>query len=50
MTKLGGVDVGNKLSQLNPSDIASITVLKGASAGALYGSEAGNGVILITTL
>ncbi|MEI7523739.1 MAG: SusC/RagA family TonB-linked outer membrane protein [Mariniphaga sp.] len=49
LTKLGGVDVGNKLSQLNPSDIASITVLKGASAGALYGSEAGNGVILITT-
>lgn len=46
---IGGVDVGNKMSQLNPSDIATITVLKGASAGALYGSEAGNGVILITT-
>lgn len=47
--KLGGVDVGNKMSQLNPNDIESVTVLKGASAGALYGSEAGNGVILITT-
>lgn len=47
--KLGGVDIGNKMSQLNPNDIESITVLKGASAGALYGSEAGNGVILITT-
>ncbi|WP_423127059.1 SusC/RagA family TonB-linked outer membrane protein [Gaoshiqia sp. Z1-71] len=47
--KLGGVDVGNKMSQLNPSDIESVTILKGASAGALYGSEAGNGVILITT-
>ena len=49
LAKMGSVDVGNKLSQLNPSDIATITVLKGASAGALYGSEAGNGVILITT-
>ena len=47
--KLGGIDVGNKMSQLNPNDIETITVLKGASAGALYGSEAGNGVILITT-
>ncbi len=49
VTTMGGVDVGNKMSQLNPSDIETITVLKGASAGALYGSEAGNGVILITT-
>ncbi len=49
VTTIGGVDVGNKMSQLNPNDIATITVLKGASAGALYGSEAGNGVILITT-
>lgn len=40
---------GNGLIDLNPDDIASITVLKGASAAALYGSEATNGVILITT-
>lgn len=40
---------GNGLTDLNPDDIESITVLKGASAAALYGSEATNGVILITT-
>jgi iron complex outermembrane receptor protein len=40
---------GNGLVDLNPDDIESITVLKGASAAALYGSEATNGVILITT-
>ena len=39
----------NGLTDLNPDDIESITVLKGASAAALYGSEATNGVILITT-
>lgn len=44
-----GADFGNLLSQLNSEDIESITVLKGASAGALYGSAAGNGVIMITT-
>ena len=44
-----GADFGNLLSQLNPEDIASISILKGASAGALYGSAAGNGVIMITT-
>lgn len=44
-----GADFGNLLSQLNPEDIESISVLKGASAGALYGSAAGNGVIMITT-
>ena len=42
-------DFGNLLSQLNPEDIESISILKGASAGALYGSAAGNGVIMITT-
>ncbi|MEG0646416.1 SusC/RagA family TonB-linked outer membrane protein [Bacteroides sp.] len=42
-------DMGNGLSDINPEDIASISVLKGASAAALYGSRAGNGVILITT-
>ena len=42
-------DMGNGLSDINPEDIASMSVLKGASAAALYGSRAGNGVILITT-
>ncbi|MDO4230179.1 MAG: SusC/RagA family TonB-linked outer membrane protein [Capnocytophaga sp.] len=44
-----GMDMGNGLSDINPEDIESLTVLKGASAAALYGSRAGNGVILITT-
>ena len=43
------VDMGNGLSDINPDDIASISILKGPSAAALYGSRAGNGVILITT-
>ncbi|MEZ4993116.1 MAG: SusC/RagA family TonB-linked outer membrane protein [Saprospiraceae bacterium] len=43
------VDYGNAISDLNPDDIASISVLKGPSAAALYGSRAGNGVVLITT-
>ena len=42
-------DGGDALSNINPDDIASINVLKGASAAALYGSMASNGVILITT-
>jgi TonB-linked SusC/RagA family outer membrane protein len=49
ITNKNGVDFGNLLSQLNPEDIESVSVLKGASAGALYGSQAGNGVIMITT-
>ena len=49
ITNKNGVDFGNLLSQLNPEDIESISVLKGASAGVLYGSQAGNGVIMITT-
>src|SRR5690606_16289498 len=40
---------GNGLNDINPDDIASIDILKGASAAALYGSEAVNGVVLITT-
>ncbi len=40
---------GNGLIDLNPEDIESVTVLKGASAAALYGSEATNGVLIITT-
>ena len=42
-------DLGNAASDLNPDDIASISVLKGAAASALYGSRASNGVIMITT-
>lgn len=43
------VDYGNAISDLNPDDIENISVLKGPSAAALYGSRAGNGVIMITT-
>ena len=39
----------NRIADLNPNDIASVEVLKGASAAAIYGSKAANGVILITT-
>ncbi len=42
-------DFGNGLGDINADDIESMSVLKGASAAALYGSRAGNGVILITT-
>jgi TonB-dependent SusC/RagA subfamily outer membrane receptor len=42
-------DGGDGISNLNPDDIENITVLKGASASALYGSQAQNGVIMITT-
>ncbi len=43
------VDFGNQANDINPEDVESVTVLKGASATALYGSRAGNGVIMITT-
>ncbi len=43
------VDFGNQAGDINPDDVESVTVLKGASATALYGSRAANGVILITT-
>jgi TonB-linked SusC/RagA family outer membrane protein len=43
------VDYGNAISDINPENIESVTVLKGPSAAALYGSRAGNGVVLITT-
>ena len=42
-------DYGNAIADLNPEDIASVSILKGPSAAALYGSRAGNGVVLITT-
>ena len=48
-TQWGGRDYGNGLSDINPDDIESVSVLKGANAAALYGSLAANGVIVITT-
>ena len=45
----GSQEGSDALSQLNPDDIESITVLKGANAAALYGSAASNGVLMITT-
>jgi TonB-linked SusC/RagA family outer membrane protein len=44
-----GFDYGNFAADINPADIESISVLKGAAATALYGSRAANGVIMITT-
>lgn len=45
----GGYDYGNAASDINPNDIASINVLKGAAATALYGARAANGAIIIET-
>jgi len=45
----GGFDYGNAASDINPNDIESVNILKGAAASALYGSRASNGVVLITT-
>lgn len=49
MGESGDLDYGNAANAINPDEIASIEVLKGANASALYGSDAANGVILITT-
>ena len=43
------VDYGNAIADLDPESIADITILKGPSAAALYGTRAGNGVVLVTT-
>lgn len=43
------IDFGNGLGDINPDDIESVSVLKGAAATALYGSRAGNGALIITT-
>ena len=43
------VDFGNGANDINPDDVETLTILKGASATALYGSRAANGVIMITT-
>jgi TonB-linked SusC/RagA family outer membrane protein len=48
-TGRGGYDFGNAAADINPDDIESINVLKGAAASALYGSRAANGVIMITS-
>ena len=48
-TGRSGYDYGNAASDINPNDIESIDVLKGAAASALYGARAANGVIMITT-
>ena len=45
----GGFDYGNTAQDLNPDDIATISVLKGPNAAALYGARAANGAIIITT-
>jgi TonB-linked SusC/RagA family outer membrane protein len=45
----GGSDGGDGISSINPEDIESISVLKGASAAALYGYRSANGVVMITT-
>ncbi|HEY4788751.1 MAG TPA: SusC/RagA family TonB-linked outer membrane protein [Bacteroidales bacterium] len=45
----GGHDSGDGISNINPDDIESITVLKGSNAAALYGSQGSNGVIIINT-
>ena len=45
----GEIDYGNPANSINPDDIENIVVLKGANASALYGSDAANGAILITT-
>ncbi|WP_281238813.1 SusC/RagA family TonB-linked outer membrane protein [Flavobacterium praedii] len=48
-TARGGYDYGNAAADINPADVESINVLKGAAATALYGSRAANGAIMITT-
>ncbi len=44
-----GVDFGNRANDINPNDIASMTILKGAAATAQYGPRGANGVVMITT-
>lgn len=48
-SSLSSVDFGNRGNDINPDDIASMTVLKGPAAAALYGSRASNGALIITT-
>lgn len=44
-----GIPYNGTLSSINPADIESMTILKDASAGALYGARGANGVVMITT-
>ena len=46
---VGGTQVENRAMDVNPNDIQSVEILKGAAASAIYGSRAANGVVLITT-
>lgn len=48
-TGRGGFDYGNAAADMNPDNIESVTILKGAAASALYGSRGSNGVVLITS-
>ena len=48
-TSQGGTSAPNRASDINPADIESVEILKGAAAGAIYGARAGQGVVLITT-
>ncbi|SHG62062.1 TonB-linked outer membrane protein, SusC/RagA family [Pedobacter caeni] len=48
VTEYGGADYGDGISNINPDDVETITVLKGSAASALYGARAANGVIIIT--
>lgn len=48
-SSLASVDFGNRGNDINPDDVASVTVLKGPAAAALYGSRASNGALIITT-
>jgi len=48
-TGRGGYDFGNAAMDINPNDVESISLLKGAAASSLYGSRAANGVVMITT-
>ncbi|MFN2603688.1 MAG: SusC/RagA family TonB-linked outer membrane protein [Gemmatimonadaceae bacterium] len=48
-TYVGGWDYGSAIADINPEDIASMTILKGPNAAAIYGSRAANGVIILTT-
>jgi len=47
--EFGGIDRGDAFSSINPDDIESINILKGAAAGTLYGERGANGVVVITT-
>jgi TonB-linked SusC/RagA family outer membrane protein len=49
VTGRGGYDFGNYGADINPDDVESVTILKGAAATALYGSRAANGVVMIQT-